>query len=105
MALHFAHYNFCRIHKSLRITPAMAAGNVNNVWKADEVISYLLSLRPFFLEPLQIDKRFLRFCTPQWNEILHPLILSQDYTVEIFFKNTLVCVFVINRNCNNLIKI
>jgi hypothetical protein len=26
LALHFAHYNFCRIHGSLRITPAMAAG-------------------------------------------------------------------------------
>ena len=26
VALHFMHYNFCRLHKSLRITPAMAAG-------------------------------------------------------------------------------
>ena len=26
VALHFAHYNFCRIHKTLRVTPAMAAG-------------------------------------------------------------------------------
>lgn len=34
-ALHFAHYNFCRIHSSLRITPAMAAGVVNEVWPLD----------------------------------------------------------------------
>jgi hypothetical protein len=25
LALHFAHYNFCRIHSTLRVTPAMAA--------------------------------------------------------------------------------
>jgi hypothetical protein len=26
------HYNFCRIHKSLRVTPAMAAGVTDRVW-------------------------------------------------------------------------
>lgn len=26
VALHYMHYNFCRIHKSLKVTPAMAAG-------------------------------------------------------------------------------
>ncbi|HXM63990.1 MAG TPA: IS1 family transposase [Terriglobales bacterium] len=31
-ALHFAHYNFCRIHSSLRVTPAMAAGVALEVW-------------------------------------------------------------------------
>jgi len=31
-ALHFAHYNFCRVHQTLRVTPAMAAGVTNEVW-------------------------------------------------------------------------
>ena len=31
-ALHFAYYNFCRIHSSLRVTPAMAAGISSEVW-------------------------------------------------------------------------
>jgi IS1 family transposase len=31
-ALHFAHYNFCRIHASLRVTPAMAAGISTEIW-------------------------------------------------------------------------
>jgi IS1 family transposase len=31
-ALHFAHYNFCRVHQSLRVTPAMAAGISNEIW-------------------------------------------------------------------------
>ena len=31
-ALHFAHYNFCRVHSSLRVTPAMAAGVASEIW-------------------------------------------------------------------------
>ncbi len=39
LALHFAHYNFCRIHGSLRITPAMAAGITDHVWTIQELIA------------------------------------------------------------------
>ena len=39
LALHFAHYNFCRIHGSLRITPAMAAGISDHVWTLEELIA------------------------------------------------------------------
>src|SRR5579863_8274257 len=35
-ALHFAHYNFCRVHSSLRVTPAMAAGIANRIWTLNE---------------------------------------------------------------------
>jgi IS1 family transposase len=31
-ALHFSHYNFCRVHSSLRVTPAMASGLTTEVW-------------------------------------------------------------------------
>lgn len=37
VALHFMHYNFGRIHKSLRITPAMAAGVSDHVWSLEEI--------------------------------------------------------------------
>jgi transposase-like protein/IS1 family transposase len=37
--LHFAHYNFCRIHKTLRITPAMEAGIANHVWDLAELLA------------------------------------------------------------------
>jgi IS1 family transposase len=37
-ALHFAWYNFCRIHLSLRVTPAMAAGLVSEVWNLDKLL-------------------------------------------------------------------
>lgn len=39
VALFFAHYNFCRIHGSLRITPAMAAGVSDRVWTLAELIA------------------------------------------------------------------
>jgi hypothetical protein len=38
LALHFAHYNFCRVHGSLRITVAMAAGITDHVWSLDGLI-------------------------------------------------------------------
>ncbi len=37
-ALHFAHYNFCRIHSSLRVTPAMAAGVSSDVWSLERLL-------------------------------------------------------------------
>jgi IS1 family transposase len=37
IALHFMYYNFGRIHKTLRITPAMAAGVAQHVWPLEEI--------------------------------------------------------------------
>ncbi len=38
VALHFAHYNFVRVHQSLRATPAMAAGVTDHLWTIRELI-------------------------------------------------------------------
>jgi hypothetical protein len=38
LALHFAFYNFCRIHGTLRVTPAMEAGIADHVWSLEELI-------------------------------------------------------------------
>lgn len=38
VGLHFAHYNFVRTHKTLRVTPAMAAGVSNRLWAMEELI-------------------------------------------------------------------
>jgi IS1 family transposase len=37
--LHFAYYNFCRVHKSLRVTPAMEAGVSDHVWPIAELLA------------------------------------------------------------------
>ena len=39
LALHFAHYNFCRIHGTLRVTPAIEAGLTDHVWTLDELLT------------------------------------------------------------------
>lgn len=39
VSLHFMHYNFARIHKTLRVTPAMAAGVSDHVWTIEEIAS------------------------------------------------------------------
>jgi IS1 family transposase len=38
VALHFAHYNLCRVHKTLRMTPAMAAHISDHIWTIEELI-------------------------------------------------------------------
>jgi len=39
VALHFMYYNFCRIHQTLRVTPAMQAGLSDHVWEIEELIA------------------------------------------------------------------
>jgi len=41
VALHYMHYNFARIHKTLRVTPAMAAGVSDHVWSLEEIVGLL----------------------------------------------------------------
>ena len=41
VALHFMHYNFCRVHTTLKKTPAMAAGVADHVWEVEEVLALL----------------------------------------------------------------
>jgi IS1 family transposase len=41
VALHYMHYNFCRIHKSLRVTPAMAAGVADRVWDMADIAALI----------------------------------------------------------------
>jgi hypothetical protein len=41
IALHYMHYNFCRIHSSLRVTPAMEAGISGHVWSLEELVGLL----------------------------------------------------------------
>jgi len=39
VCLWYAYYNFCRIHKSLRVTPAMEAGIADHVWDLVELLA------------------------------------------------------------------
>ena len=41
VALHYMHYNFCRVHQTLRATPAMQVGISDHVWGVEELIALL----------------------------------------------------------------
>ena len=43
IALHFMNYNFCRIHQTLRVTPAMAAGVTDKLWEIEDILKLLKS--------------------------------------------------------------
>lgn len=46
LALYFAFYNFVRIHKSLKVTPAMAAGVTNKLWSMEDIVALIEARRP-----------------------------------------------------------
>ncbi len=66
IALFAFHYNFCKIHKTLRVTPAMEAGLTDHVWELDELVELLeekekgegirLSITKLFLEEGKNDR-------------------------------------------------
>jgi hypothetical protein len=37
LSIHFMHDNFCRVHPSLRVTPAMEAGLTDHIWASEEL--------------------------------------------------------------------
>ena len=39
ISLHFMHYNFARIHETLRVSPAMEAGVDDHLWSLEEIAS------------------------------------------------------------------
>jgi IS1 family transposase len=39
IAIHYMYYNFCRIHQTLRVTPAMQAGVADHVWELSEIVA------------------------------------------------------------------
>jgi IS1 family transposase len=41
LALHFMYYNFCRIHQTLRVTPAMAAKVTDRLWEIEDIIALM----------------------------------------------------------------
>ncbi len=46
LALYFVWYNFCRIHKTLRVSPAMAAGVANRLWGMEDIAALVEAAAP-----------------------------------------------------------
>jgi len=46
LALYFVFYNFTRIHKTLRMSPAMAAGITDRLWSLEDVVAKIDEMQP-----------------------------------------------------------
>ena len=56
IAVYFFHYNFCRVHKTLRVTPAMEAGLTDHVWTLEELCGLIPQENPI----QRIDRELIR---------------------------------------------
>ena len=57
VSLYVAHYNLCRVHESLRCTPAMALGITDRVWTIADLIEAALATQPINPVPSAPDRR------------------------------------------------
>jgi hypothetical protein len=57
VALHFAYYNFVRIHQTLRVTPAMAAGVTDRVWDVADLVEVVEAADAKPVRPATYKKR------------------------------------------------
>ena len=57
VALHFMFYNFCRIHKTLRVTPAMEAGVADRLWEIGDIVDMVETTAPKPNRPATYKKR------------------------------------------------
>lgn len=55
--MHFMYYNFCRIHSTLRVTPAMSAGVASKVWTLADIVALLPDEQPVRLSGLTPIRR------------------------------------------------
>jgi hypothetical protein len=46
VALHMMYYNFVRIHKTLRVTPVMAAGVSDRLWEVSDIVALWETVEP-----------------------------------------------------------
>jgi hypothetical protein len=60
VALHVAYYNFCRVHESIRTTPAVALGIADRVWTLGDLLDAVLAKQPIDAAVTAPDRR-MRF--------------------------------------------
>ena len=57
VALHFMYYNFVRIHKTLKVTPAMAAGVSQKLWEVSDIVALIDAAEPAPARPGPYKKK------------------------------------------------
>jgi IS1 family transposase len=57
VSLYVMHYNFCRVHESLKATPAMALGIAERVWTIGDLVDAALATQPIAPKTTALDRR------------------------------------------------
>ena len=74
LSLHFMYYNFGRIHKTLRVTPAMEAGVSDHVWTLEEIAA--LRIKEVML--LDTDQKVIQLGLQQYFFITKSTIIPRS---------------------------
>ena len=67
VSLHFMHYNFARIHKSLEVTPAIEAGIAAHVWSIEEIVRLVYPAGSEEARPVQGSRRVREAANSSWS--------------------------------------
>jgi IS1 family transposase len=73
VALHFMYYNFVRIHQTLRVTPAMAAGVTNKLWEVSDIVAML-------------EQWELANFKPEYNFVVRQYAIGKGHSVSILWR-------------------
>ena len=73
IALHTMYYNFIRIHQTLKVTPAMAAGVTDKLWEMDDLVTVL--------EQWELANQ-----TPEYNFVVRQYRIGKGYSVSVLWR-------------------
>jgi hypothetical protein len=73
IALHTMYYNFVRIHQTLRVTPAMAAGVTDKLWEVADIVAVL--------EQWELANQ-----QPEYNFVVRKYDIGKGYSVSVLWR-------------------
>jgi IS1 family transposase len=73
IALHTMYYNFIRIHQTLKVTPAMAAGVTDKLWEMDDLVA--------MLEQWELANQ-----RPEYNFVVRKYDIGKGYSVSVLWR-------------------
>ena len=73
IALHTMYYNFIRIHQTLKVTPAMAAGVTDKLWEMDDLVG--------MLEQWELANQ-----SPEYNFVVRKYDIGKGYSVSVLWR-------------------
>jgi len=73
LALYFMFYNFCRIHKTLKVAPAMAAGVTDKLWEMDDLVAML-------------EQWELANFKPEYNFVVRQYAIGKGHSVSVLWR-------------------